>query len=308
MWRSVLSGFVITVLARRIRMRNNGLERRTVFTVWGLMLLACVALLVGAATPAAAQEDLTSHVGELTDEERARANNPIASLSAINLQNFHTGSLWDVPDVSLNTFYIRAAFPLWRTISRASLPFNQIPTSLTTSETGLGDFDIFTAYLFVANPRTSVGVGPLLVAPTAANDALGQGKWQLGLAGVVFHGISPLVQVGGLLTWRTDVGGDAARAPVNAMTAQPFVILQASSGAYVRSTGNWTFDLESGDYAVPVGVGVGQVVKSGSVIYNFFLEPQWTIMHKGSGQSRWKVFLGIHMQFPGKAQTRIQGS
>jgi len=301
MWRSLLSVFVITVLARRIRMRNHRLERRRVVAVWGLVLLACFALSVGAATPAAAQE-------KMTDEERARANNPVASLSAINLQNFYTGALWDVPDVSSNIFYIRVAFPLWRTVTRASLPFASAPTSLTTSETGLSDFDIFTAFLFKSTPRTSIGVGPLFVADTASDSLLGQGKYQLGAAGVVFHGVGPAIQIGGLLTWRTDVGGDDARADVNAMTAQPFVILQAGGGAYVRTTGIWTFDLNTGDYAIPIGMGIGQVVKSGRIIYNFFLEPQYVIMHEGSGQARWKVFLGIHMQFPGRVQSSIQGS
>jgi len=266
-------------------------------TASGLALLAVFALLVGSTTPAAAQE-------QLTDEERARANNPIASLSAINLQNFYSPSLWDVPDVSLNTFYIRAAFPIWRTLTRASLPFASVPTSSTSSVTGLSDFDIFTAFLFVSNPETSLGIGPLLVAPTATEDELGQGKWQLGAAAVIFDAISPAFQVGGLLTWRTDVGGDADRADVNAMSAQPFAIIQAGGGLYFRSTGIWTFDLETGDYAMPVGVGIGQVVKAGPII-NFFLEPQFTIMHKGAGQSKVKFFMGLHFQFPGAVQTAI---
>ena len=110
--------------------KERGGIRMRKLTAGGLVLLAGFALLMGAATPAAAQE-------QLTDEERAKANNPIASLSAINLQNFYSPSLWDVPDVSANTFYIRAAFPIWRTLTRASLPFASVPTSSTSSVTGL---------------------------------------------------------------------------------------------------------------------------------------------------------------------------
>ncbi len=128
-------------------------------------------LLLLTATTAAAQDEPSA-------AERAQANNPLASAYALNFQNFYSPSLYGVPDQSANTFWIRTAIPVGRTLTRASLPLATRPSSTTESQAGLGDFNIFTAYLFVSNPTTSLGVGPLLVAPTATDDALGQGKWQ----------------------------------------------------------------------------------------------------------------------------------
>ena len=270
-------------------MRSDPVKKRKSLTAQKLVLLAGFALLVGAATPAAAEE-------ELSEEAKAQANNPLAAMSAFNLQNFYSPSLWNVPELSTNTFYFRAAFPLGRTLTRASLPLSSRPTSLTTSEAGLGDFNIFTAYLFVSNPTTSIGLGPLLVAPTATDSVLGQDSWQLGAAFVVFKVLSPVVQAGGLVTWQTDIAGDDDRADVSFVTAQPFAVWQVGGGKYLRSTAIWTFDLGSGHYAMPLGLGVGQVVKSGRIVYNMFLEPQWTVLHKGA-QAKWTIFLGIHFQF-----------
>jgi len=125
----------------------------------------------------------------------------------------------------MNTFWIRGAVPIGRTLTRASLPLATRPTGGPDSQSGIGDFNIFTAYLFIANPTTSVGVGPLVVAPTASDDVLGQGKWQLGAAAVAFKA-TPTVQYGGLLTWQASIAGDPDRESTSLMAAQPFATLQ----------------------------------------------------------------------------------
>ena len=122
----------------------------------------------------------------------------------------------------------------------------------------------------MSNPTTSIGAGPLLVAPTATDDALGQGKWQAGAAAVAFK-VTPLVQFGGLLTWQGSIAGDEDRPNTSILAAQPFVMWQLGGGTYLRSTGLWTFDLKSGDYVVPIDFGLGQVIKSGKIVYNIFL-------------------------------------
>ncbi len=245
------------------------------------------ALTLGTATIASAQ----------SAEEMAQANNPLAGAYAINMQNYYASSLYGVPDESTNTFWVRGAIPIGRTLTRASIPLATRPTGSADSESGLGDFNIFTAYLLVANPTTSIGVGPLLVAPTATEDALGQGKWQLGAAFVAFKA-TPKFQFGGLLTWQASVAGDDDRPDTSLLAAQPFGTWQLGGGTYLRSTGIWTFDLESGDYSVPVGFGLGQVMKSGNVVWNMWLEPQFTILHDGTGQPVWQLMAGLNLQIP----------
>ncbi len=277
-------------------MRGTQIRKRTSVTADALALLAVFVLFLGTATTAAAQE-------EMSEEERAaaiaraQANNPLASAYALNFQNFYSPSLYGVPDRSANTFYIRAAIPIGRTLTRASLPLATRPSSPTEAQSGLGDFNVFTAYLFVSNATTSLGVGPLLVVPTATDDALGQGKWQAGAAAIAFKA-TRLVQVGGLITWQGSFAGDSDRASTSLLAVQPFAIWQLGGGTYLRSTGIWAFDLKSGDYVVPFGMGIGQVLKAGKVIYNVFFEPQFSILHDGTGQPKVQIFAGLNLQFP----------
>ena len=56
--------------------------------------------------------------------------------------------------------------------------------------------------------------------------------------------------------------------------------------------------IESGDFAIPFGLGIGKVMKAGNVVYNMFLEPQFTFLHNGTGQPKVQLFAGLHLQFP----------
>ncbi len=271
-------------------MRNAPVSKSKSVTAEALALLAGVVLFLGTATTAAAQEEASA-------ETRAQANNPLASAYALNFQNFYSAPLYGVPDRSANTFWVRTAIPIGRTLTRASLPLATRPSTDTEAESGLGDFNIFTAYLLVSNPTTSFGVGPLLVAPTATDDLLGQGKWQAGAAVVAFKA-TRLVQVGGLVTWQGSFAGDDARESTSFLAVQPFAMWQLGGGTYLRSTGIWGFDLESGDFAIPFGLGIGKVMKAGNVVYNMFLEPQFTFLHNGTGQPKVQLFAGLHLQFP----------
>ena len=103
--------------------------------------------------------------------------------------------------------------------------------------------------------------------------------------------------MGGLLTWRTDVGGDSNRADVNLFAAQPFYFFQLGEGNYFRGAPIWVFDLESDTYHVPVGLGVGKVIKSEKTVYNFFFEPQFTVLSDGPGQPDLQVYMGLNTQF-----------
>jgi hypothetical protein len=55
--------------------------------------------------------------------------------------------------------------------------------------------------------------------------------------------------------------------------------------------------LENDNYSVPLGLGIGQVVKKGKTVYNFFVEPQFSIADRGPGQPEWQVFFALNLQF-----------
>lgn len=255
-------------------------------------VLLFVVFVGAASTPAGAQQS--------SAEELAQANNPLADMKAFNFHNYYMPKLYGVDDEVANTSWFRYAQPIGRVLVRASLPLVTVPVSgQADAESGLGDFNVFGAYLAVNEPTTTVGIGPLLTVPTATNDALGSGKWQVGAAAVAFLVPSPQVQVGGLVTWQASFAGDANRSSTNFMAVQPFALWQLGGGTYLRSTGIWAFNLETGDYNVPFGLGIGQVAKVGGIVFNIFGEPQFTVLHDGQGQPAVQLFFGLNMQFVG---------
>jgi hypothetical protein len=71
-------------------------------------------------------------------------------------------------------------------------------------------------------------------------------------------------------------------------------------GAHLRSSGAWVFDIENNSYYIPVGFGIGRVIKSGNSVFNIFFEPQFTILHDGQGYPAVQVFAGINLQLLSK--------
>lgn len=115
-------------------------------------------------------------------DESAQANNPLANMTAFNIQNYFIGDLTGLDDETANQFWVRYAKPFtvkdssW--LLRVSAPLNSFPTGPGGStKTGLGDMNAFAAYLIdTGNPAVSFGIGPLLGAPTATSDSLGSEK------------------------------------------------------------------------------------------------------------------------------------
>ena len=83
---------------------------------------------------------------------------------------------------------------------------------------------------------------------------------------------------------------------VNLSIVQPLLFLQMGKGSYLRSSGAMTFDIENSQYYIPVGFGIGKVVKSGRSVFNMWLEPQFTILHDGEGYPAFQVFAGLNLQ------------
>ena len=255
---------------------------------WAAIVGLVAAALLSANSAAAAQE--------ASAEELAKANNPLADMKAFNLQNYYIPKLYGVPDEVANVFWLRAAAPTGPILWRASLPFSTVPTG-ADPEAGLGDFDLFAAYLAVQKPTLTFGVGPSVVAPTASNDVLGSGKWQGGVAAVGFAAPSPQFQIGALVIWRASFAGDDARANTNVLAVQPIAFWQLGGGTYLRTAPIWAFDLENDTYNIQFGFGIGKVMKAGKIVFNIFVEPQFTVLHNGAGQPAFQLFTALNMQF-----------
>ncbi|CAE6953205.1 conserved exported protein of unknown function [Pseudomonas marincola] len=239
---------------------------------------------------------------EETTDSAAQANNPLANMTAFNLQNYYIGELTE-SDKSADQFWFRYAKPFsvgesnW--LLRASLPINSFPSATSSGRTtGIGDLNLFAAYLIdTGDPAVSFGVGPQLTARTATDDELGSEKWSGGLVNVLFNASSPKFQYGYLLSWQQSFAGNESREDVNIAAFQPFAFYQLGGGTYLRAAPIWTYNIENDNYSVPLGLGIGQVFKQKKTVYNFFIEPQVSVADRGPGQPEWQVFMSLNLQF-----------
>ena len=237
---------------------------------------------------------------QAANDAATEANNPLTPKITVNFQDQWAARLYDSDD-DLNSFLLRSTIPHKLggapQILRATLPVVTAPDAPGGSTTGLGDLNLFDLVLF-KHGSLEFGVGPQLTIPTASHDALGTGKWQAGIATVVIAP-QPWGLFGLLVTWQHSFAGDDDRPTQNNVSAQPLVIFNLPNGWYLRSTASWNFDVKRGNYAIPIGLGVGKVwLMPDKSTLNAFVEPQWTVSHDGAGQPKFQVFAGINLQFP----------
>jgi hypothetical protein len=182
------------------------------------------------------------------------------------------------------------------------MPLSTVPTGYSNGAaryaSGTGDLNFFATYTFTKpSSKVLIGAGPQVAIPTANSDFTGAGKWQLGGAFVIFNNASPIVQYGSLITYQASVAGQKDRENVSQLQMQPFFMVQLGKGTYLRSTALWNFNLYADVYSIPLGVGIGKVAKAGKAVFNVFAEPQFTVLHYGTGQPAIQVFAGINCQF-----------
>jgi hypothetical protein len=259
---------------------------------------ACAALLMCLAIPGLAQQ------GTSLSQE---AKNPFADL--VNLQFIYDATLGVGPNketqsvVTLQPVIPFNVTPDWTLITRTVLPLIAQP-GLAPGEgwnRGQGDTQLS---LFLSPTRSGAlvwGLGPVLQFPTAANDALGQGKWGVGpAAGVQWTGAQ--WTFGALINNTWSVAGDASRASVNQMQLEPEINynFQSNPNRYLSFsptiTANWQ---ASGNerWTVPVSLGLGQLVKIGRQSVNFQATAFYNVVAP-PGSGNWTLELLVQLLYP----------
>ncbi|MBT8468308.1 MAG: hypothetical protein HKN10_04110 [Myxococcales bacterium] len=293
-------------------------------------LLCCTAVaMLPLSTPAAFAEDVGTQkeaeadvvVEEVveagapqSDQDKVNtANNPLADLMSVSIHNYYYPRLNGIPDASANTFWLRVVTPVWRLIPRVSLPIQVVPapnpTASVATVTGVGDLNVFAT--FVVTPDDSpamLGLGPIYTAPTASNDALGNGKHEIGLAALTVW-TKGIFLLGALVNYQIGVGGDSNKPRTQFISAQPLAFFQLGKGFYLRAAPIWFFDLEQPTYNVPFGLGAGKVILTDKAAINLFIEPQFAMALRGIGQPAVQIFAGINTQFePGARKKKNRKS
>ena len=62
-------------------------------------------------------------------------------------------------------------------------------------------------------------------------------------------------------------------------------LLAQDSGAPI-----WAFALGTGDYHVPSALGIGQLSKAGGTVFNFFIEPQYSVLVEDVSRPMFQIY------------------
>jgi hypothetical protein len=237
-----------------------------------------------------------------------KATNPTSVLTQLQFQYVFIPSTHDADDYS-NQFIIQPILPMktwWDAfpmhIIRPTLPLSILtadPDGPINDTSGMGDLTVFD--LLRAKPKKwgAWGIGPVAVFPTASDDRLGQGKYQLGPAFMMVYTAIPKWQIGILVQNPISFAGDGNRDSVSTLSVQPIAIRHFQGGWYA-GLGDlpMTYEWFGGDYKIPLNLRIGKVTKIGKQPINIFVEPFWTPseFYKGSA-GEWGIKFNITFLF-----------
>lgn len=268
-----------------------------------ITLVACLAVFAGNAWTEEIKRPEVQQTSTNTAATNATnaANNPANPLITVDLQNYFMPSPKGYPGRIGNWGLLRVSVPVNKfglhQYIRTILPISTTPIVQGGPNTGVGDL---TVYDFLLNQfkGATIGVGPLIEAPTARGSVYGPGKWQAGVAGIV---LSPHKWglIGVLPNYAHSFSGNSSSAVGQDLTVQPLVHYNLPHGFNLRSTGVWNFNTYSHVNYIPLGLGVGKVLKrpNGDLI-NLYIEPQYSVYATGSAAPKWQIYTGITLKFP----------
>ena len=239
-----------------------------------------------------------------TEALQKATENPVSDLISIPLQNnanFDVGPF----DRTQEVLNVQPIIPIhltnhWNLITRSIMPIVWQPYS---SETGgqYGTGDLNPTFLISPTQARKViwGAGPTIVIPTGSNQILCQGKLSVGPS------FAALPQpghwtIGSVVNNVWSIAGSGRRPNVNQMYWQYFTSYNMRKGWYLTSqptlTANWK--ATSGNvWTVPVGGGVGRIMKFGPQLVNISAQCFGNAVHP-SGASPWGMRLQIAFLFP----------
>jgi len=229
------------------------------------------------------------------DELRKEAQNPIASLISVPVQNNNNQPVIPLKVNDNWNLIIRWITPIIYQPLPAPSPLPQVGVS------GLGDMQP-TFLLSPSKPSKLIwGVGPIIQMPTATSQYLGQGKLALG-PNIVALMMPGHFVLGVLVNNIWSVAGSGSRPNINQMLLQYFVNYNMKKGWYLTAqpiiTANWNTPAPSGSvWTVPFGAGVGRIMKLGFQPVNINVQAYGNAVH-APGASPWGVRATFALLFP----------
>jgi hypothetical protein len=268
-----------------------------------IIVAAALVFLTGSAWPhetsGTQAQQASTESGAASDTNAA--NNPVNPQLTIDLQNYVMPSPEGYPGRSGDQGLFRVSVPMdllgLHQFVRTILPINTPVSAQNGPTAGVGDLTVYDLVLSKVHGIT-IGVGPLIAAPTAGSEAYGSGKWQAGAAGIVLKPFNWGL-LGVLINYQHSFSGNSSSPVGQITTAQPIAHYNFHHGFYLRSTGVWTFNSFTHVQYIPLGFGAGKVWKrSNGDLVNFYIEPQYSVYHTGVASPEWQIFAGATFKFP----------
>ena len=243
--------------------------------------------------------------GDSLQELATKSLNPVAKMMKVPVQNnFNFGV--GPNQVTPYTLNLQPVIPVtinadWNLITRTVVPVISQPSPETGVPGAYGLGDVNPALLF--SPATSGkqfwGLGPAATFPTGTSSPLTSGQWSLGPA-AVYMATPGQWMLGGLASQQWSVGGWSDRS-VNVTNLEPMLIYHLPEGWYLCSmptiTADWTADTGN-RWTVPVGGGVGKVVRLGNLPVNLQLQAFQNVEKPDNLGADWQLRFQLLFLFP----------
>jgi hypothetical protein len=148
-----------------------------------------------------------------------------------------------------------------------------------------------------------IGVGPVLVFPTATDERAGQGAWQVGPAvGAIYKGI-PGILLGALVQNPISFAYTSDDRPsVSTLIVQPILLAHLWRGLYVKSAdASWTIGWHEGALRTfPLSFGLGYVfLRDDAPPLNLFVSGEWLVYREHAPVApQTTVRFGLTVAFP----------
>jgi hypothetical protein len=251
------------------------------------------------AVPALAQQDGTAELAK-------KLSNPVAALISVPIQYNYDEYGGPNEGASAHRVVLQPVVPFslgsdWTLFTRTIVPFSDqqgFPLPALNAS-GLGD--ITASQFFSPKAPTAGGwiwgAGPVELLPTATDDALGFGKWGLGLTFVALKQSGPWT-VGYLGSHIWSVAGDDKRSTVDVTGIQPFFSYTTKSHTTIGAFTEATYDWKASQWTVPLIVQAGQLVKVGPQIMQFALAAKYWVDSPQGGPKGWGLRAQVTLLFP----------
>ena len=244
------------------------------------------------------------------DALRKAAQNPIASLISVPLQNNANFGI-EPGGRTQDVLNIQPVIPIgvskdWNLIIRWITPiiWQPLPAPSPAPEVGKYGFgDMQPSFFFSPKKAGKLiwGAGPVFQLPSATDTYLGQGKLGIGPTFVGLTQPGPWT-IGALVNNVWSVAGSGSRLDVNQMTLQYFINYNLKKGWYLGMqpiiTANWEAT-NGGRWVVPFGGGIGRVMRIGMQPVNLQLGFFGNAIHPVNA-SPWSMRAMVVLLFPKK--------